>query len=144
MDRQSPGRADERGTVDARHVWTRRVVGTYIASLGPPLYLRAEAGKRSMAAPAIGNAAHFLIDLALEIPRTPYPAETGTRRVGVRSVIRWCQFPLHAFERERGFDRLLTIGRAHGCNAVEFARGSRGDVTRWRSALAGRRQVQPG
>lgn len=73
-----------------------------------------------MAAPAIGYAAHLLVHLALKVPRPANAVEAAALAIRIVAVVRLRQFPLHAFECERGLDRLLTIGRPDRGSRVEL------------------------
>src|SRR5216684_8817572 len=74
-----------------------------------------------MTTPAIGHAADLLIDLALQIPGAANPIEARAGSVRIGTIICRRQLPLHPFERKRGFDGLLAIGRPHRRDGVELA-----------------------
>ena len=121
VNRQSPRRAHESGTIHAGDIGSRRIARADVSGHGAGFDAKAEIRKRPMTAPAIGHAADLLIDLALQIPGAANPIEAGAGSVRIGTVICRRQLPLHPLESKRGFDGLLAIGRPHRRDGVELA-----------------------
>src|ERR1700759_3041962 len=88
VDRESPRGADERRTVNARHVRPRRVAGADVAGQRPALDPLPEVCERTVAAPAIGYAAHLLVHLALQIPRPTNAIEAAALAIRIVAIVR--------------------------------------------------------
>src|SRR5688572_1987047 len=77
MRGEPPGRAHEGGAIDPGDVATRLVVGADIAGHHAVGDIGAELVEGTVASPAIGYAADFLVELPGEIARPADPVEAG-------------------------------------------------------------------
>ena len=91
---ESPSGAHEGGAIDSGNIRARVVMGADITGQHAAGNPGTELVERTMAAPAIGHAAYFLIESAAEIAWTPDTVEPAALSVGVGSVIRGREAPL--------------------------------------------------
>ena len=111
---------DERGAIHASHIGSGCIAGADVAGHGAALDSLPEIRERAVTSPAIGNAAHLLIDLAVQVPGTANAVEAGAGSIGFAAVIRRRQLPLQTLERKGGLDGLLTIRGPNRGDALEF------------------------
>src|SRR5579872_2943700 len=115
MGGQAPGRAHERGAVDADGVAAGCAVRADIARERAALELAPDLLERAHATPTIRHTADLLPELSLQVPWAPH-AVCEARACGVRiaAVISGVHGPLDAFKCKCSFDNALPRQRSNG------------------------------